>query len=849
MWVAPAPSAPWAQTKVQRSHLKREPLPGFLVSSTYRGLFLAVAYLAIFPCPSEGQRSWAEANSGWSFRTGPDTSGRASDWGEVSLESTWPDLELTGYEGVVWFRRTFRPEPDRLWDAIVVGPARHGWYRIHVDGQLVGQVGSAFHTLPYPAPHLFPVDLHPEGTSVVLEFHRQGWASDALGAELDFLEGGVVVGDSAALADQLELGRKRRLMGDLLPLLLTVLFLVVGIYHVELYLHQRKERPNLWFGLATLALAGNSIIYTAWVAETTGWLSIPFRLNEAFGHLATAFLIQFLWEVLDRPIERILRWYQWSHVAIAAALLTIPFEWVYVSTPFRTPWAVPILLFAAWTLFREAYRGHPEARVIAVGGGIFIFTVALDTLASGSLGLPAGLPSLGFVAILFAMGLSLSRRFSRVHNEWGELREALEEKVRLRTSQLAEAMNKVRIASEAKSEFLANMSHELRTPLNSVIGFSELALRKQGSSLSEDDRRAFQRIQSSGQHLLGLVNKVLDISAIEAGRFDIELQETDLASLVHASVDEMRHAAEAKGLSLTVRCTQSLEPIKTDPLRVKQILINLLGNAIKFTDAGGVEVRLSRTEQGPVTLEVTDSGIGVPADRLQAIFEPFEQISGHKEGLKEGTGLGLTICKAVCGLLGAELEVASTLGEGSAFRVTFPAEEEASDDREEILMVPGLEVDSAGTPEAPPTLPEDWASEDRNAVKTQREAADGGPGLRILVVDDNISNRVLSAEMLHLLGHRVDFADDGQMALDTFDPDLHGLVLMDCQMPVMDGYQAASELRRRYPQEPRTPIIALTAHAMRGDRERCLAAGMDDYLSKPLQLSALEEMVERWRRS
>lgn len=262
----------------------------------------------------------------------------------------------------------------------MVGPTRYGWFRLHAGNALLAQVGSPSHTMPYPQSLLFPFDSRIERTSVLLEFHRYRWGSDSVGDEVGPVEGGVFVGDSTALADQLELARRRRMMADLVPLLLATIFVVAGLYHLELYVRRRTQSAYLWFGLATLALAGNTIIYTSWVAETSGWLTVPWRLNEAFGHLATACLIQFLWEVLDRPVGRALRLYQWSHVALAAALVALPFPWVFDTTGFRTPWTWPLLLVAGWVLVQEARRGHPEAKVLVVGGGVLMGTVALDLI-------------------------------------------------------------------------------------------------------------------------------------------------------------------------------------------------------------------------------------------------------------------------------------------------------------------------------------------------------------------------------------------------------------------------------------------------------------------------------------
>lgn len=272
------------------------------------------------------------------------------------------------------------------------------------------------------------------------------------------------------------------------------------------------------------------------------------------------------------------------------------------------------------------------------------------------------------------MAMSLGRRFARVHNELDGLRADLERKVFKRTSQLTEAVEKLSIASDAKSEFVANMSHELRTPLNSVVGFSELLLSEEPSTLGERERHCVTRIHNGGEHLVKLVDQVLDIATMESGRWEIELEQTDLASLIAGSVTDLRPALATKSLRLEADMAEDIEPVDTDPLRLKQVLINLLGNAIKFTDEGSVKVRLFRGDSGKVAVEVSDTGVGIPADKLETIFEPFEQLEVPGGYRRDGTGLGLAISMSVCEKLGAELDVTSEVGVGSTFRVTLPTD-------------------------------------------------------------------------------------------------------------------------------------------------------------------------------
>ena len=231
-------------------------------------LLLAV----VIPSFAAGQGRWENVSAGWELLASNDTTGRSGEWRTVSVDGTWSDLDLLGYDGIVWLRRDLPPRPMDERSAIVVGPTRYGWFRLHAGNALLAQVGSPSHTMPYPQSLLFPFDSRIERTSVLLEFHRYRWGSDSVGDEVGPVEGGVFVGDSTALADQLELARRRRMMADLVPLLLATIFVVAGLYHLELYVRRRTQSAYLWFGLATLALAGNTIIYTSWVAENL-WLA------------------------------------------------------------------------------------------------------------------------------------------------------------------------------------------------------------------------------------------------------------------------------------------------------------------------------------------------------------------------------------------------------------------------------------------------------------------------------------------------------------------------------------------------------------------------------------------------
>ncbi len=394
--------------------------------------------------------------------------------------------------------------------------------------------------------------------------------------------------------------------------------------------------------------------------------------------------------------------------------------------------------------------------------------------------------------------------------------------------QLIEARDAARAASEAKSAFLANMSHEIRTPLNGILGFTEM-LRREGDSISDEERAEWiDTIHNSGKHLLQLINNILDLSKVEAGQLDIERIETKPVGLLTDLMSTMRIQAREKNISLDLLC-QGPQPdtIVTDPTRMRQILTNLIGNAIKFTERGGVSVRSYVDEQddGQVIfmIDVSDTGTGIPREKLETIFDPFTQADTSITRRFGGTGLGLAISKRLAEALGGTLTAWSEPGRGSTFTLTIPVGH-----KDEI------------------ELAEQHHTEALRSQSHQRvDETDNTTTLegRVLLVDDGSINRRLISRILQRTGLDVACAVDGRDALDRLESETFDLILMDMQMPLLDGYSATKAVRRR---GITTPVLALTASAMKGDRERCLDAGCNDYLTKPVDIRALLDACKYW---
>jgi signal transduction histidine kinase/CheY-like chemotaxis protein/HPt (histidine-containing phosphotransfer) domain-containing protein len=411
----------------------------------------------------------------------------------------------------------------------------------------------------------------------------------------------------------------------------------------------------------------------------------------------------------------------------------------------------------------------------------------------------------------------------RVAERTAELRAEIDWRARTQ-AELVQAKNAAEAANVAKSQFLANMSHEIRTPLNAILGFTDLLRKGAGQDTPAEREDFLNTIHTSGKHLLSLINDILDLSKIEADRMEIENIPCSPQQIMAEILSVMRVKAMEKGLSLDCHWQSGVpETICTDPARLRQLLMNLLSNAVKFTHAGGVQILAQLVPEQPrphLVIQVVDSGVGIPAEKFEAIFDPFVQADSSVTRQFGGTGLGLTISRRIAQSLGGNIAVASEVGKGTTFTVTI-----ATGPLEGVRIFASPLADAL-----------------RNTQPEPDQALPSLEGVRILLVEDGETNRKLIGLVLRRAGVHVTTAENGRVGADRALGEPFDLILMDMQMPVMDGYSATTLLRQ---QGLDVPIIALTAHAMKGDEQRCRSAGCSGYVSKPIDADALLRTVAR----
>ncbi|RIV27477.1 response regulator [Fibrisoma montanum] len=661
-------------------------------------------------------------------------------------------------------------------------PDQYSTYRLFVNGKVFAQDGTPATTLAETQPHWSTQLVELPATGDTLQLLMQL-------ANFHHAKGGT--------AQAMRLGERTRLaavltMDHALDLFLTGCLFMSGLFFLGLFGFSRTDRAILYYGLFCLIYCYRIVGTHPYVLHTIlpdlSW-QLTVRFEYLSLYLGVAIFVVYTHTLYPQDTNRkISAVMTWLCVGFAGTVLLLP---TVLFTKFMNLFLalmVSYIGYAFYVYWLAAKRHRPGARYSQMSTALLMVVFGLIILQYFGVAMPAkAILFIGYLGFFFLQSLVLAYRFAFALSE----------------------------ARHTEKQFLANMSHEIRTPLNAIIGFSNLL---DTAALTGQQQEFVRYIHTAGKNLLTIVNDILDIAKIEAGKLPLEIIPFSIQSLSDSIRTMLLPTAVDKDLQLVVDVDPTLPPVLLgDPTRLTQILLNLLSNAIKFTKQGRVSLRIDQRDVSNgfvrVRFVVQDTGIGIDPGVLPYIFERFRQASDSTTRFYGGTGLGLSIVKSLVELQGGWIRVSSVPGEGSCFTLEIPYE--------------------IGKGES-----------DQAATKSLASWKSTGQTLRILVVEDNPMNQKLALSVLSRLGHSAQVAENGEQALEWLQRSTFDLILMDIQMPVMDGYTTTRHIRTTL--RKKTPIIAMTAHALASEREQCLQAGMNDFLSKPFLPNDLQQLIRKY---
>ncbi len=791
-----------------------------------------------------GRSASIELQGRWAFYRNqllshPDESRSGQPDGFVQVPRAWNAQSVAGTaieaQGAHTYVLRLQLPPDLAQPTLYIRDQKSA-YRVYVDGQLVafsGTVGpDAASTLPFYLPQVVELPLG-RSSSGANELRTLVLAIQV--ANFHDRNGGLFFPLRLGSEEHIRSWRERRLVLDIFMLGTLSIF---GLYHLGLFAMRPQERTTLFFGAICLDVALRMLltgeryimqIFPGWSFETL------YRIEFFTFFVAIPLFATFVAGLFpDQFSRRVLRAIQILGSLACLSLLGLPTGLLTYSAVLFQIITLIVGVFVIGVGVLAARRSAKGARSFLIGWAVLLLTVLNDILRSNGILQTPFLSPAGLFFFIFAQASILAARFHGAFNELDsvsrELRRALVEKRKV--DELRSERDAAEKASRAKSEFLANMSHEIRTPMNSILGMADLLA---DDPALEERTRYVGIIQRSGETLLALLGDILDLARVEAGRLEMEETPVHLRDTLRALVEMMETQAAQKGLSLSFQIEDDVpEYIAADVTRLRQILVNLIGNAIKFTDRGSVALHVLRvatrhegpaaaSDPGQLEFAVSDTGRGIPGERIASIFDAFTQADNSTTRLYGGSGLGLAICQRLVELMGGDIGVESEPELGSRFYFRIPCR-----------LVPPDELNAL-------------ERKDTGAEGASRAAKATLPPLSILVAEDNPDNQALL--FAFLAGHpvQIDVADDGAVAIEKYQNGRYDVILMDMQMPRVDGYAATQRIREIEATESdrppnghgRIPIIALTAHAMPDEIRSMMAAGCDAHLAKPLQRKLL----------
>lgn len=759
----------------------------------------------------------------WKFSPGDELTWAGADfddsqWQEVTVPSNYPEGR-PGYSGLGWYRLTVQFEPnnsslsDQLNRLSVMLGSVESAYELYANGINLGGVGEL---PPEPRPiynqhkvYQIPASATRQDGRLVLALRVWRYPNAGVRTSSGPYEGPFLLGNGGDLN---RFAANQSLMPNIL---MAILYFAIGLYHLFIARRNPSMSEFLWFGCFSIALS----IYSL---ETSQWrfnIDIPFLWHLKLEYISL-FLTPFLaTEVVSRitkiPINLAMNCFKYVFLLFAVVVAVVPTISIhYVTLPYFQ------ILIALWALFYavllswHAIRGNKSAGLLTAVLILTLVSVINDIFLNGALLGIASTVNVVFALAVLLMAVLMANHYT---STLGKLELSVEE----RTADLQNSNSKLQEANAIKEQFLANMSHELRTPMNGIIGLTHLGLK---TELSEQQRDYLSKVDASAANLLGIIDSVLDFSKLQANELESLIEPFNIRRLVNdLEVATRQQIADHKDLEINFECDPKIpDVLQGDASKLATILRNLLGNAIKFTPSGQIDLVIEILDKSEATVTVrfrlTDTGIGISEDKQGMLFELFSQSDGGFSRAYGGIGLGLATAQGLSQLMGGEITVESREGEGSTFSFVLDFEKTDSDAlvSNSNIEAPSVEVDLSKV-----------------------------RGARILVVDDSEINLQVAGEILTNAGFRVDTALNGELAVAMVEKEVFDCILMDLQMPVMDGHLAALTIRKN-PDFKDLPIIAMTANFSPEDRAKAQESGMNAHIPKPIDPGYLLQQLQEW---